>query len=96
MQRVHISPRIGAKPVDRVTTDPGRGRRRADAGAGLAPKTVRNVITFLHSVFEHAIDKRWATENPVRRATRPKRRRAGDADPDLLFLSVAELDGYSP
>ncbi|HWI74065.1 MAG TPA: amidohydrolase family protein [Baekduia sp.] len=74
MQRVHLSPRIGSKPVDRVAT--------AQVEA----------VTFLHSVFEHAIDKGWAVENPVRRARRPKRRRSGDVDPDLQFLTLEELD----
>ncbi len=91
MQRVHISPRMGTKPVDRVSQSQVEELAEEMLALGSSPKTVRNVITFLHSIFEHAIDKRWATENPVRRATRPKRRRAGDADPDLLFLSVAEL-----
>jgi integrase len=59
---------------------------------GLSPKTVRNVMTFLHSIFEHAIDRRLVRENPVRRATRPGRRRAGDSNPDLQFLTVEELD----
>jgi hypothetical protein len=53
---------------------------------------VRNVITFLHSVFEHAIDNEWCVENPVRRAARPRRQRAGDAEPDLQFLTLAELE----
>jgi integrase len=59
---------------------------------GLSPKTVRNVLTFVHSVFEHAIDRGWAPQNPARRASRPKRRRAGDANPDLEFLTVPELE----
>ena len=45
-----------------------RSPRRGDAEGRRAPKTVRNVITFLHSVFEHAIDEGWCAENPVRRA----------------------------
>ena len=52
----------------------------------------RNVMTFLHSVFEHAIDRGLVRENPVRRATRPGRRRRGDVNPDLQFLTVEELD----
>lgn len=61
-------------------------------GSGLSPKTVRNVMSFLHSVFEHAIDLGWCRENPVRRAARPKRRRSSDADPDLRFLTLAQLN----
>jgi integrase len=92
MQRVHISPRLGDKPVDRVTIAEVETVAAAMLDAGLAPKTVRNVITFMHSVFEHAIDRGWTVQNPVRRASRPKRRRAGDANPDIQFLTVPELE----
>ena len=91
-QRVHISPRLGAKPLDRVTIADVETVAATMLEAGRAPKTVRNVLTFLHSVFEHSIDRGWTTQNPVRRASRPKRRRAGDANPDLQFLTVAELE----
>jgi integrase len=92
MQRVHISPALGRKSVDRVTTEQVEKLAEDMLAAGLAPKSVRNVMTFLYSIFEHAIHKKWATENPVRHATRPKRRRQDDADPDLKFLTLDELD----
>ena len=92
MQRVHISPRLGSKPVSEVTTAHIEALASAMLDRGRAPKTVRNVMTFLHSIFEHAIDRRLIRENPVRRATRPGRRRQGDANPDLQFLTVEELD----
>jgi integrase len=57
----------------------------------LAPKSVRNIMGFLHALFEHGIDRGWARENPVRRAEAPGRHRAG-ANPDLQFLSISELD----
>jgi hypothetical protein len=72
MQRVHISPALGKKPVDRVKTAQVEVLAENMLAKGLAPKSVRNVITFLHSIFQHAIHKKWATENPVRHATRPK------------------------
>jgi integrase len=59
---------------------------------GLAPKTVRNVMTFLHSVFALAEESDWVVANPVARAARPRRRREGDADPDLQFLTLPALD----
>jgi hypothetical protein len=59
---------------------------------GNSPKTVRNVISFLHSVFEQAIRMRAIHENPVKRPARPKRRRLGDANPDLRYLTVRQLD----
>ena len=49
-------------------------------------------MTFLHSVFALAMREGLGAGNPVERAARPKRRRAGDADPDLQFLTLAELD----
>jgi integrase len=92
MQRVHISPRLGALSISDATT----GHVETLAGSmlrdGLSPKTVRNVMTFLHSVFEHALDRGVIRENPVRRATRPGRRRQGDANPDVQFLTIEELD----
>jgi integrase len=92
MQRVHISPAFGDKPLDKV--------RRADIetlGAtmlqkGRAPKTARNVLKFLHSVFEYAIDEGWTYENPVRQSNRRRRRQPRDSNPDLQFLTVPELE----
>lgn len=66
MQRVHVSPRLGDKPVDRITIADVESVAAAMLDVGLAPKTVRNVITFMHSIFEHAIDRGWTTQNPVR------------------------------
>ena len=92
MQRVHIAPRLGDRPLDKVTTAHVEAFASAMLELGRAPKTVRNVLTFTHAIFEHAIDRGWTRENPVRRATRPKRRRATDANPDLQFLTVDQLE----
>jgi integrase len=92
MQRVHISPALHGTPIQKIDRDAVERLAEGMLTSGSAPKTVRNALTFLYSIFEHAIDKGWCTENPVRRATRPKRRRAGDAEPDLQFLSVDELE----
>jgi len=92
MQRVHISPKLGSLPVAGVSRAQVEALATTMLEKKLAPKTVRNVLSFLYSVFEHAIDEDWCTENPVRRATRPGRRRSGDVAPDLQFLTVEELD----
>ena len=92
MQRVHISPRLGSLPVTDVSRAHVEALGTAMLEKKLAPKTVRNTLSFLHSVFEHAIDEGWSKENPARRAARPGRRRSGDVDPDLQFLTVEELD----
>ncbi len=92
MQRVHISPAMGSRWVTEVTTADVEALARSMLRRGLAPKSVRNVITFLHSVFGLAVDRGWCLSNPVARAARPRRRRSGDASPDLQFLTVPELE----
>jgi len=91
-QRLHIGPAMGTKPLHRVTRRDVERLGESLIAKGLSPKTVRNALTFLHGVFEHAIDLEWTRDNPVRRAARPRRRRAGDANPDLQFLSLEELE----
>jgi integrase len=92
MQRIYVSPAIGKRRVDTVTSKDVERLARAMLAKPLAPKTVRNVLTFLHAVFALAIAEGWATTNPVTKAARPKRRRTGDASPDLQFLTLRELD----
>jgi hypothetical protein len=92
MQRVHVAPRLGKMALKEVTTADVEALAGSMLRAGRSPKTVRNVLRYLHSIFEHAIDLGWTTENPVRRATRPGRRRQGDADPDLQFLTLEQLE----
>jgi integrase len=92
MQRVHVSPALGKRRVESVKHQDVERLARGMLARGSAPKTVRNVMTFLHSVFALAVKNGWATVNPVADATRPKRRREGDANPDLQFLTMSELD----
>jgi integrase len=92
MQRVHVDPSLGDLRLEKTTRGDVEDLGAAMLGKGLSPKTVRNVLSYLHSVFEHAIDIGWTAENPVRRAARPKRRRAGDVNPDLQFLVLDELE----
>ena len=92
MQRVHITPRLGNRPIAKVTTTDIEAVGADMLAHGLKPKSVRNVITFLHQVFEHAIDRGWTLDNAVRKASRPRRKRAGDIEPDLQFLNLTELE----
>lgn len=92
MQRVHIVPGLQNARVAAVQRADVEALAESMLQAGKSPKTVRNVLTFLHSVFEHAIENGWCAENPVRRAARPRRQRAGDAEPDVQFLTMDELE----
>jgi integrase len=91
MQRVHITPHIGDRKITDVSTADVEVLGRALLKGGLAPKSVRNMLGFLHAVFEHGIDRGWLTENPVRRAEKPRRGRSG-TNPDIQFLTVSELE----
>ena len=92
MQRVHISPAIGKRRVDGVTHRDIEKLARAMLAKGSAPKTVRNVMTVLPSVFALAMRNGWTSVNPVVDAARPKRRRAGDANPDLQWPGCERFD----
>lgn len=91
-----LVPYFGSRPITAVETDDieaftafllnkGRGKK------GLAPKTVRNILGFLHQVFEHGIARKLIRDNPVRHAEKPGRKKSG-ANPDLQFLTVSELE----
>jgi hypothetical protein len=57
MQRVHISPALGRRKVVAVTTEDVERLASRMLERGSSPKTVRNVMTFLHSVFGLAVKK---------------------------------------
>jgi integrase len=86
--RVHIKPAIGRVPVDRLdeesVTRLAAGMRRA----GKAPKTIRNVLSSLHSVLDLAVRRRWCASNPCRFVDAPQ---PGD-DTDIRYLSQPELE----
>ncbi len=67
MQRVHVSPAFGKRRIETIDTDDVERLARAMLRTGATPKTVRNVITFLHSVFALAVRKGWAPVEPRHR-----------------------------
>jgi integrase len=91
MQRVHVRPLVGERRASEVQRGDVEAFGRALLKRKLAPKSVRNIMGFLHAVFEHGIDRGYLRENPARRAEKPGRGRAG-ANPDLQFLTMPELE----
>ena len=87
MQRVHVSPALGKRRVDTVRREDVERLARAMLKRGLAPKTVRNVMTFLHSVFALAEEKGWGPPTrwlePRDRAAAGRRRGSRPAVPDV-------------
>jgi hypothetical protein len=78
MQRVHVAPHLGETAITDVGPDEVE-RLAAALSGGRSPKTVRNTLSFLHAVFEHAIAAGLVRENPVRGAAHPGRVRLARA-----------------
>lgn len=53
-------------------------------------KSTHNYLGLLHGIFDFAIRKRWAYENPCRLAEKPE---PDGVDRDIRFLDAAELEG---
>lgn len=92
-------PDFGSTPVHRITRDDvqelvramqvGRHRKRGDA-AGLAPKSIRNYLTFLSTLCNYAVrERRWLKENPAALVTIPSDERAYTGE--LQFLRPFEV-----
>lgn len=86
--RVHIEPAIGRVPIDRLDEDRitrlVAGLRRS----GKAPKTIRNIVSTLHSVCDLAVRRRWRTTNPCRFVDAPKAQESSD----IRYLTQPELE----
>ncbi|MTD43423.1 tyrosine-type recombinase/integrase [Conexibacter sp. W3-3-2] len=92
-------PHFGEQPIHRITRADvdrlvdamaaGRQKKRGDR-TGLAPKSIRNYVTLLSTLFNYAIRKRrWLTENPAADITVPADDQQ-DAD-ELEFLEPHEV-----
>lgn len=85
--RVHLVPFFKEKPLDRISdVDVTRllvHLRRLDR----KPKTIRNIASTLHSIFELAIRRRWVAANPCKLVDLP----AVPPNDDIRFLSQDEL-----
>ena len=70
MQRVHISPALGKRKVAAVTTEDVERLASRMLARGSSPKTVRNVMTFLHSIAQRRqlrlVPPAWADLKPER------------------------------
>lgn len=87
--RVHLAPFFARKPLHRIDARDLREFMALKAREGRAPKSVRNYLGLLHSIFAFALARDWTTNNPCKQVEKP---RAGEASPDIRFLEVAELE----
>ena len=86
--RIHLLPFFGARPIDRVDEDQITRFIAVLRKGGKAPKTIKNVLSTLHSIFDLAIRKRWLSVNPCRLVDKPE----VPESTDIRFLTQDELD----
>jgi integrase len=88
--RVHLAPFFGQTPIDRIEpADVERLMARLNMKLKRKPKTIRNIVGSLHSIFDYALRKGWVAENPCRLVEKPE---SDDSDPDIRFLTLDELE----
>jgi integrase len=85
--RVHINPALGRLPIDRLDDERITRLAAEMRRAGRAAKTIRNVLSTLHSVCDLAVRRRWCASNPCRFVDAPQ----APEDVDIRYLSQSEL-----
>jgi hypothetical protein len=73
--RVHLSPAFGSTPLGKIGRDQVEAFVAAKVREGKTPKSIRNYLGLLHSIFAHAIRRGWCAENPVSLVDLPAVRR---------------------
>jgi integrase len=89
--RVHLKSARQFNGKDLARLDEQDVERYIDAKltAGLAPKTIRNHLGVLHSIFELGQRRKWCVQNPVKLAQGPKVRRNKTR---IRFLTQEEVE----
>jgi integrase len=86
--RNHIAPFFGSTELSKI--EPSDVERYISVKLGtLAPKTVRNHLNTMHSVFEIGLRLDWCQRNPVKLADRPVIK---TAETRIKFLEQPELE----
>ena len=87
--RVHLTPFFSELPLAEVGQPQVEAFIAEKLGEGRAPKSIRNYLGLLHSVFVFAERRGWSRGNPCKLVERPQDVR-GDAE--IRFLDAAELE----
>jgi integrase len=85
---VHLVPRFGETPITDIAVDDVEDFIEVCL-EDHAIKSTLNYLGLLHGIFDFAIRKRWAHENPCKLVEKPD---PEDTDKDIRFLDQAELD----
>jgi len=87
--RVHLAPFFGQVAIDKIEREQVEAFAAAKLEEGKAPKSVSNYLGLLHSLFEFARKRGWASANPCKEVEQPRK---AEADPDVRFLDDVELE----
>lgn len=93
--RIHFEPAFGnrdIRSIDRRELERFRDRKLKEpsraTGKPLARKSVRNLLSILHGVFQHAVREEWLPDNPMKFVEKPEE----EEGRDIKFLTLEELD----
>jgi hypothetical protein len=86
--RVHLVPFFSGRSLDAITADDLEAFMRAKGRENKSPKTIRNALGFLHSIFEFSRRKGWARSNPCKFVDKPRAESSGE----IRFLDAEELE----
>ena len=70
--RVHVLPALGAKPIGTITPLDIENLLQSRLKKGSSPKTVRNLVGLLQSIFSLAVDRDLIPRSPVRKTHKPR------------------------
>ena len=86
--RVHLIPFFDTCPLAEIDIALVEAFIYTKLDEGKAPKSIRNYLGLLHSIFDHGVKRGWCVTNPVALVEKPR----SDRDPDIRFLTLAELE----
>jgi integrase len=86
--RVHIVPAFGAIAIDRLEEEHVTRLAVKLRRDGKAPKTIRNVLSTVHSICDLAVRRRWCARHACRFVDAP----AAPEATDIRYLSQSELE----
>jgi integrase len=87
--RVHLVPFFGDLPLEKIGRADVEDFVAEKLVDGKAPKSVRNYLGLLHSLFAYAEKQEWTRGNPCKLVEKPG---DDDGDADIRFLDDEELD----
>jgi integrase len=86
--RVHLAPYFAGRSLDAISAADVDAFMSARARDGSSPKTIRNAVTLLGSIYGFAQRKGWAQSNPCADVDRPE----PTVHADIRFLEHEELE----